>query len=132
MLDEYQYTTVVHEQKYAAKCLSCSALHCVATVLQALCHEIGICSVECTMTQSEANAALSITTSGGVQSCDGVMWRRIMQQFTSLGLAPDNLPEEALTQIYQASKWVSQPLHVAATFLGHHQPSCTVVQLSHP
>ena len=58
------------------------------------------------------------------------MWRRIMQQFTSLGLAPDNLPEEALTQIYQASKWVSQPLHVAVTLLGHHQPSCTVVQLS--
>lgn len=37
-----------------------------------------------------------------LQSCDGVMWRRIMQQFTSLGMAPDNLPEEALTQIYQA------------------------------
>ena len=26
-----------------------------------------------------------------------------MQQFTSLGMAPENLPEEALTQIYQAS-----------------------------
>ena len=80
----------------------------------------GICSVGCTMTQSGANAALLITTCAGVQSCDGVMWRRIMQQFTSLGMAPDNLPEEALTQIYQASKWVSQVLHVAVTFLGHH------------
>jgi hypothetical protein len=48
------------------------------------------------------------------------MWRRIMQQFTSLGMAPDNLPEEALTQIYQASKLVSQVLHVALTLLGHH------------
>lgn len=55
-----------------------------------------------------------------------------MQQFTSLGMAPDNLPEEALTQIYQASRWVSQPLHVAATLLGNHESSCTVVQLSRP
>ena len=39
----------------------------------------------------------------GLQTCDGVMWRRIMQQFTSLGMHPENLPEEALTQIYQAS-----------------------------
>ena len=43
-----------------------------------------------------------------------------MQQFTSLGMAPDNLPEEALTQIYQASKRVSQVLHVAVTFSGRH------------
>jgi len=70
------------------------------------------------MTRSGANAALLLTTCGGVQSCDGVMWRRIMQQFTSLGMAPDNLPEEALTQIYQASKSVSQVLHVALTLLG--------------
>ncbi len=73
------------------------------------------------MTQSGANAALLITTLfGGVQSCDGVMWRRIMQQFTSLGMAPDNLPEEALTQIYQACKLVSQVLHVAVILLGCH------------
>ncbi|DBA96718.1 TPA: hypothetical protein ACH3X1_015560 [Trebouxia sp. C0004] len=50
-----------------------------------------------------------------LQSCDGMMWRRIMQQFTSLGMPPENLPEEALTQIYQASKLVSQALHVAVT-----------------
>lgn len=39
----------------------------------------------------------------GLQSCDGVIWNRIMQQFSSLGVQPGSLPEEALTQIYQAS-----------------------------
>lgn len=36
-----------------------------------------------------------------VQSCDGVMWRRLTEQFDSLGTQPEGLPEEALTQIYQ-------------------------------
>ena len=29
------------------------------------------------------------------------MWKRLTEQFASLGLEPGELPEEALTQIYQ-------------------------------
>ena len=36
-----------------------------------------------------------------MQACDGVIWNRMMEQFGTLGLLPAELPEEALTQIYQ-------------------------------
>ena len=36
-----------------------------------------------------------------LQSCDGILWKRLTEQFNSLGVQPEGLPEEALTQIYQ-------------------------------
>ena len=38
-----------------------------------------------------------------MQACNAKIWQRMMGQFESLGLPPQNLPEEALTQIYQVS-----------------------------
>lgn len=57
-----------------------------------------------------------VNTILGVQSCDGVMWKRLTEQFASLGVEPEGLPEEALTQIYQVSIQKTSPKETKGWF----------------
>lgn len=38
-----------------------------------------------------------------MQLCSEEIWKGVMSQIDTLGIAPEDLPEEALTQIYQVS-----------------------------
>ena len=53
--------------------------------------------------QPPYQAMLQQPTSAELQRCDGILWKRLSEQFSSLGVQPEGLPEEALTQIYQVS-----------------------------
>lgn len=46
-----------------------------------------------------------------MQLCSEDIWRGIMAQIDTLGIAPQDLPEEALTQIYQVRPSLGKSLH---------------------
>ena len=56
--------------------------------------------------------------SGGflMQLCSEEIWKGIMAQIETLGIAAKDLPEEALTQIYQVRPW--REIHRNIALLG--------------
>ena len=61
--------------------------------------------VACQVVDSELYTLLCLTASVHLwlQLCTEEIWQGTMEQITKLGIQPAELPEEALTQIYQVT-----------------------------